>query len=149
MRRVIGYLNLCLGVLALAAAALAMVSVPAALARFSAEPEDLYSSAILLMLAAVVGFTATNTGQILIRGVAARQRTVWSAGLSLMTAALLAVASVAGFTDEHPSSYELRYLLLPAAVLGFSAYLLRDPNAWTSLSKGEHGINSHDKKQDK
>lgn len=124
MRRVIGVINLCLGGLALFGAVVAGMSVPATLERFSAEPEDLYSLAILLTLAALVGLAATNAGQILIRGAAAGKRPIWSARFSFMTAALLGAASIAGFTDEQPSSYELRYLLLPAAVLAAGAYLL-------------------------
>ena len=124
----IGFLDLCLGGLAVIAALVAAVAVPAASQRSSVEPEELYALMIVFVLAAVVGSAGVSAGQRLLRGARDGQQTVWAGRLSLIAAILLVAASVIGFVDEQPSSYELRYLLLPAAIFVLSAHLLREPS---------------------
>jgi peptidoglycan/LPS O-acetylase OafA/YrhL len=124
----IGFLDLCLGGLAVITALVAAVAVPAASQRSSVEPEELYALMIVFVLAAVVGSAGVSAGQRLLRGARDRQQTVWAGRLSLIAAILLVAASVIGFVDEQPSSYELRYLLLPAAIFVLSAHLLREPS---------------------
>lgn len=126
MSRILGSLDLLLGVLFGVLALVALSGVPAAFERLEKEPEDFYGLLFLFGTSAVIGAAAALVGWVLVR-----RRFFWivsinkAAALSAALSVALVLASLLGFSPDDPASRELRLLLLPAALFGASFLLLR------------------------
>lgn len=126
MNRLLGSLDLLLGVLFGVLAVTALSGVPAAFDHLAEEPEDFYGLLFLFIASAAIGAAAAVVGWVLVRG-----RFFWRlsfekvAPMSGALSVVLVLVSLIGFWPDDPASRELRLLLIPAALLGASFFLLR------------------------
>ncbi len=127
MRIASALIDLVLGLILMWLAGLAMMDMPAAVARYSQEREDLWILSTLVPRLLFVGSAAALAGLVLLRGrgfarISARTTSgvVLAGGLVLLPAASLGFI-VAG----DPSTAELRLMLIPAGVLVWSYVLMR------------------------
>lgn len=126
MSRLLGFLDLLLGVVFAVLALASLSGVPTAFGRLAEEPEDFYGLLFLFAASATIGAAAAVVGWVLVR-----RRFVWrisfgrAASLSAALSVVLVLVSLIGFWPDDPASRELRLLLLPAALLGASFFLLR------------------------
>lgn len=126
MSRLLGSLDLLLGILFGVLALAALSGVPTAFDRLAEESEDFYGLLFLFVASVAVGGAAALVGWVLVR-----RRFFWrisfdkAASLSAALSVVLVLVSLVGFWPDDPASRELRLLLLPAALLGASFFLLR------------------------
>ena len=130
MRQVIAFLNAALGAVAVIGGAAALIGLLGAMDRVGAEPEDVTSLALVTTLAVVVASAGLVNAWLLLRREPKPRHSMRriGIGLSMLACLLLVVASIPGFNEDQPASVELKYLLIPAALVATGLYgLLRFP----------------------
>ncbi len=130
MKYLLGVSDLAFAILFAAAAFVGGLAIPDAVRRFDAEPEDLMLTILLTALAGMISAVSVLAATTIIRGkgvwdLSQRSLALWCGGGAVL---LLALALFA-FWSGDPSSLEMRYLWLPAIVLGMSAFVLRRRSA--------------------
>lgn len=124
--KTIGWLDVLIGVVFLLLGLLAVSCAPGAFDRLGQEPEDFWGLIFLSMACWGIGAGAILIGWTLVRGNPPR----WASPglvsrLSLVGAAIVALTAAVGFWPDDPGSGELRFLVVPAAILLISHLLLR------------------------
>jgi hypothetical protein len=126
MKRLLGAVDVLVGVLFQFIGLVALSGAQTAAERFSREPEDLLAVVVIFFVAVSVGAGLQGIGLVLWRG-----KSVWllsvrsAASLSAGLCLILVLLSLVGFWPNDPTSTELRLLLAPATLLAASFALLR------------------------
>lgn len=121
MSRILGGLELGIGIVFLVFSLWTLSGVPGAIERLSQEPEDLYGLIFTFILCLSVGGVAAATGLIILR-----KKPLWQfsskkiAVLNVLGVLLLSALALVGLLFNDPGSKELVLLFIPAVIMATS-----------------------------
>jgi hypothetical protein len=135
LTRILGFIDIGIGLVFLVVAAASMVSLPGKYSTYGSEPEDLYALVLYASVGIWFGATLLRVGWLTFKRVAIRFSTSPGLCVSLVVVVIillaLALLDISGPSD--PGVYGLRYLLLAVAPVVLS-YLL----ATSQKDSGRH-----------
>jgi len=131
MRRLLGVIDLLLGLVLLGLGIFALSGIPGQFADRVREPEDFYGLIFLFVLTIFLASVTLWIGTLLFRrrGFSWQATPVLWVGGILTSVLLVGVAMLDLVGPNRPGTYGLRVLLIPAIALGLSHFPLRAKTA--------------------